>query len=183
MSKLYRFQAKTWTRRTQHSLPLTPFVFKKCIYRKVIYEENDNSLKDFNTSEVYSYHFFTTRESAISYQRVCGFFSKFFVWNKTWIMKRKWKAMIGIFNPSVWISLRAEKSGEICSFYIKTPLVPTVSLLYRKMHRSWVKYFYTVLKNLAFSLSFTLFYRFFCCWYYQPMKPQKIQKKQLGNLQ
>lgn len=157
--------------------PSPPASLKKCIYRKVIYEENCNSLKDFNTSEVYSYHF-TTRESAISYQGACSFSARFYLiivpMNKTWIMKRKWKAVISIFSPSVWISLRVEKVENICSFHIKTSFVPTVSVLYRKSHRSWVRYFFTVLTNLAWSLLFTLFYHFFCSWYYQPPKTQKI---------
>lgn len=38
--------------------------------------------------------------------------------------------MIGIFNPSVWISLRDEKKVEnIYSFHIKTSFAPTISAL------------------------------------------------------
>lgn len=67
----------------------------------------------------------------VVFQQVFFFFCLIIIpVNKTWIMKRKWKAMIGIFNPSVWISLRDEKKVEnIYSFHIKTSFAPTISAL------------------------------------------------------
>jgi len=41
------------------------------------------ALKDLNTREVCSHHFFTTGESAISYQTACGFVASFLSYYNT----------------------------------------------------------------------------------------------------
>lgn len=144
------------------------------------------ALKVLNTREVCSHHFFTTGESAISYQTACGFVVSFYLiiiqTNKTWIIKKEWKAVIRFLTQECGYLWELRKGKNIC-FHVKALLLPPILVLGRESHWACIRSFFTALKNLACSsLLFGQIYHFFCCWYCQPTKSQKIQKTELGNL-